>query len=98
MSWASSRRRYRLPANWAEIRRPVLEEAGWICEVRMEGVCVGRANEVDHIRRGDDHSRGNLRAICHKCHAKKSSAEGNARKRELRALRNRPEQRHPGRN
>lgn len=98
MGWETSRRRYRLPANWADIRRPVLIEAGYVCELRYPGVCRGTATEVDHIKRGDDHSRANLRAVCWKCHAKKSSAEGNARKRELRAQRKRPEQRHPGRN
>lgn len=96
MGWETSRRRYRLPDNWAEIRLPVLREADYVCELQLEGVCLGRATEVDHIKRGDDHSRENLRAVCHRCHAKKSSAEGNARKRELRALRNRPAERHPG--
>jgi 5-methylcytosine-specific restriction endonuclease McrA len=51
---------------------------------------------VDHINRGDDHSRGNLRAVCWRCHAKKSSMEGHARRRELRELRKRPRERHPG--
>nr|WP_232785857.1 HNH endonuclease [Mycobacteroides chelonae] len=54
------------------------------------------ATEVDHIRRGDDHSTGNLRAACTWCHGRKSSAEGVSRKRELRALRKRPTDRHPG--
>lgn len=96
MSWKSSRRRQQLPHNWAEIRLPVLRDAGYVCELRLEGVCIGTANEVDHIVRGNDHSRANLRAVCWRCHAKKSSAEGNARMRELRALRKRPQERHPG--
>jgi 5-methylcytosine-specific restriction endonuclease McrA len=96
VGWETSRRRFRLPDNWQEIRLPVLRDADWICELRYEGVCTGTASEVDHINRGDDHSRGNLRAVCHRCHAKKSSAEGNARKRELRAQRKRSEERHPG--
>ena len=97
MGWETSRRRYRLPPNWADIRRPVLQEAGYVCELKYPGLCRGVATEVDHIKHGDDHSRGNLRAVCSRCHAKKSSAEGNARQRELRALRKRPEGRHPGR-
>lgn len=97
MSWAGSQRRHRLPANWhLNYRLPVLNDADWICELRIDGVCVGTASEVDHINRGDDHSRSNLRAVCRRCHAKKSSAEGHARKRELRALRKRPQERHPG--
>ena len=75
---------------------PVLQEADFVCELRIEGVCVGWATEVDHINRGDDHSRENLRAACRRCHAKKSSAEGHARKRELRELRKRRVERHPG--
>ncbi|QFG04480.1 HNH endonuclease [Mycobacterium phage Jeeves] len=98
MSWASSRRRYDLPPDWETIRLSVLRDADWICELRTEDVCLGTASEVDHINRGNDHSRSNLRAVCHRCHAKKSSAEGNARRRELRAQRKRPPERHPGRN
>lgn len=97
MGWESSRRRFRLPENWQDIRLPVLQEADWICELRLDGVCIGTATEVDHINRGDDHSRENLRAVCYRCHAKKSSMEGHARKRELKALKNRPAERHPGR-
>ncbi|AZV00493.1 HNH endonuclease [Mycobacterium phage ACFishhook] len=74
----------------------MLRDAGWICEIGWSG-CVVEATEVDHIRRGDDHSRANLRAACSSCHGKKSSAEGNARKRQLRARRKRPTERHPGR-
>jgi 5-methylcytosine-specific restriction endonuclease McrA len=96
MGWETSRRRHTLPRNWRYLRLDVLRDADYICELRLEGVCVGTASEVDHIQRGDDHSRANLRAVCWRCHAKKSSAEGNARKRELRALRNRPAERHPG--
>ena len=96
MGWETSHRRHRLPRNWRYLRQDVLRDADYVCEVRLEGVCVGTASEVDHIKRGDDHSRANLQAVCWRCHAKKSSAEGNARKRELRALRKRPEERHPG--
>ena len=93
--WDSSRRRQELPANWSRLRRQVLRECGGRCEIRLAG-CVGEASEVDHIRRGDDHSRANLRGACRRCHALKSSAEGNARSAELRRLKRRPEGRHPG--
>ncbi|QFG10464.1 HNH endonuclease [Mycobacterium phage Anthony] len=96
MSWDTSDRHSRLPPNWPAIRRRVLRDADWVCEIRWAG-CVGRATEVDHERRGDDHSLSNLQAACWSCHGKKSSAEGNARKRELRARRKRPTERHPGR-
>ena len=94
-SWNSSGRREDLPSNWGRLRRQVLREADGRCELRVEG-CLGVASEVDHIRPGVDHSRSNLRAVCRRCHALKSSAEGNARLSELRRLRRRPEGRHPG--
>lgn len=95
MAWDSSDRRQRLPDNWDVTRRLVLQDARWRCQIRRRG-CIGRATDVDHKKRGDDHSRGNLQAACSSCHGKKSSAEGNDRKRELRALRKRPLERHPG--
>ena len=95
MAWQSSRRREQLPADWFRVRRRVLWECGHRCEMRLEG-CSGVAQEVDHIRRGDDHSRENLRGVCTPCHRKKSSAEGHSRSAELRRLKKRPEGRHPG--
>ncbi|QBI98561.1 HNH endonuclease [Mycobacterium phage Bud] len=97
MSWAGSRRRRDLPEDWElNYRLPVLSAARWMCQVKGPG-CVGVASEVDHIKRGNDHSRTNLQAICRVCHGKKSAAEGVARRRELRARRKRPPERHPGR-
>lgn len=95
MGWDSSSRRERLPGDWFRLRRRVLRECDGVCEMRLDG-CLGTATEVDHIRRGDDHSRENLRGACRRCHAVKSSAEGNARSAEFRRLRSRPEGRHPG--
>ncbi|AXH47983.1 HNH endonuclease [Mycobacterium phage Misomonster] len=74
LSWSTSDRSTRLPDDWPAIRRQVLRDAGWICEIGWSG-CLTQATEVDHIRRGDDHSRANLRAACSWCHGKKSSAE-----------------------
>lgn len=96
MGWETSHRRYRLPYNWSQIRRAVLEEANWVCEIQMSDRCLGTASEVDHINRGDDHSRGNLRAACFRCHAKKSSQEGAAARRRKKDLAKRPPERHPG--
>lgn len=93
--WDSSRRRLELPAGWSRLRRRVLRECEGRCEIGLAG-CVGEATEVDHIRRGDDHSRPNLRGACRRCHALKSSVEGNARSAELRRLKRRPAERHPG--
>ena len=95
MAWQSSRRREQLPPDWFRVRRRVLRECAHRCEIRLDG-CSGIASEVDHIRRGDDHSRANLRGACRWCHGKKSSAEGHARLAELRRLKRRPDLRHPG--
>ena len=96
MSWADSSRRQELPRDWDAIRASVLREANWLCEIESPG-CSRMATDVDHKQRGNDHSRSNLRAACSKCHDKKSSAEGVNRRRELKAQRSRPAERHPGR-
>ncbi|AEJ93393.1 HNH endonuclease [Mycobacterium phage Jeffabunny] len=96
MTWAGSRRRDELPPDWElKYRLPVLSAANWLCEVNGPG-CVRAATDVDHKKRGNDHSRSNLQAICRVCHGRKSAAEGVARRRELKARRKRPPQRHPG--
>ena len=84
-----------MPAGWAFTRKKIL---------RTSDVCylcgTGGADEVDHIvprHRGGGDEESNLRPVHRFCHAKKSSAEGHARKRELRAARFRPNGRHPGR-
>ena len=97
MGWETSRRRFRLPDNWQDIRLAVLRDADWICEIRYADRCIGTATEVDHIKRGDDHSRENLAAVCFRCHAKKSSMEGLEARRSKKELRKRREERHPGR-
>jgi 5-methylcytosine-specific restriction protein A len=94
--WASSQRRYELPPNWAtEIRPVILERDRHRCRWREHGSVCGRpATDVDHIRRGDDHSLSNLQALCGDHHAAKSSAEGNAAR--WVEPRQRPAERHPG--
>lgn len=83
MVWSTSDRRSRLPSDWAERRRRVMVRDGWQCQWRFPwgGVCHAPANQCDHIdpKGGDDES--NLRALCEKHHAWKSSREGNAARR-----------------
>jgi hypothetical protein len=93
MTWNTSNRRQQLPANWPALRRETLQDACGICE--WTG-CSNPANQVDHVRRGNDHSRKNRQALCETHHLRKSSHEGHARRRELKALRSRPKERHPG--
>ncbi|WP_459957300.1 HNH endonuclease [Nocardia sp. IFM 10818] len=93
--WTSSDRSSRLPSDWESRRSQVLRRDKGVCQIRSAD-CWKAATEVDHINRGDDHSLRNLRAVCAHCHARKSSAEGHARKAELRTRRRRVAERHPG--
>lgn len=69
--WAGSTRRQRLPPDWPQIRRRILER---------DPVCTKcwqqPSTEADHIVNGDDHSDANLRGICTPCHRRKSALEG----------------------
>ncbi len=83
MPWDSSDRRSRLPADWAKRRLRVLRRDGYRCQHRNRPgapKCGTPANQVDHVQPGDDHDYANLRALCRRHHAEKSSAEGNAAK------------------
>jgi len=102
--WATSDRRQRLPDDWEKRRVRVLRRDGYRCTERVTVTggteqCPERATDVDHIRPGDDHSDGNLRALCSWHHQKKSSAEGGrayaARRRQI-ARRFRRVETHPG--
>lgn len=95
MSWSTSNRRERLPADWEARRAAVFRRLGRRCLIRLPG-CLGAASEVDHIEAGDDHSPANLRPACASCHARKSSSEGNAMRARLRAAGRRRTPRHPG--
>lgn len=95
MPWITSDRLDRLPDNWDEIRSKVLARDRHKCQAKGEG-CQVEATEVDHVVRGDNHDLSNLRAICERCHARKSAKEGNEAKARLKALRRRPPERHPG--
>ena len=94
--WRSSTRRDRLPTNWKNQIRPlVFRQWGTTCHVcGLDG-----ADDVDHVKAGDDHSLDNLRPIHRQpCHAQKSAAEGveaaRARREQLRHPATREE--HPG--
>lgn len=80
MAWqADSERRSRLPSNWQSLRLEVLRRDRYRCQHRdypHGPKCMARANQVDHIQRGDDHSLKNLQALCRTHHALKSSREG----------------------
>jgi len=79
--WDSSNRSSRLPGNWDSIRQTVRKRDGyqctWVDIVEGKRVrCPRPADDVDHIKPGDDHSPQNLRSLCHPHHATKTSWEG----------------------
>lgn len=78
MTWATSNRRSRLPANWEREIRPRILKRDPICRWKEHGdfTCSNPSQEVDHIRRGQDHSPANLRGLCSWHHQQKSSMEG----------------------
>ncbi|MEU3986197.1 HNH endonuclease signature motif containing protein [Streptomyces sp. NPDC026672] len=97
MAWQGSTRRARLPKDWPHIRRRILRRDDYICQARFsEGQLCGQpATDVDHIVPGDDHSAGNLRALCPWCHARKSASEGGAAAALTRVRTERPKPTHP---
>lgn len=96
MTWSTSTRKERLPKDWETYIVPkILKRDKYTCKIIDDG-CQIQATEVDHIVRGDDHRFSNLQAVCERCHAKKSSREGNNAKARLKMLRKRPTGRHPG--
>ncbi|MGW3491751.1 HNH endonuclease signature motif containing protein [Streptomyces sp. NPDC001054] len=91
--WKGSDRRKRLPPGWAKIRARILarDPVCALCGVRPSAFC-------DHIiAKADDHSDTGLQGVCGPCHDQKSSAEGNAARRENPPPgRKRPPEQHPG--
>jgi 5-methylcytosine-specific restriction protein A len=75
-AWEGSNRRSRLPSNWEQLRRFILERdpVCRICGEALSTVC-------DHRVPGDDHSPENLQGICSDCDRRKSSREGHEAKR-----------------
>ena len=78
MTWSSSNRRSQLPPDWEREIRPRILKRDRLCRWKEHGdfPCRNRAIEVDHIRRGNDHSDSNLRGLCGYHHQLKSSMEG----------------------
>lgn len=101
MSWSTSDRKSRLPADWPAIRRRVLRRDGRMCQFRLPDhtLCLALATEVDHIVPGDNHAERNLQALCHPHHQRKSAQEGaaaSAAKKKAMSSRFRRTESHPG--
>lgn len=94
-NWRGSSRRLRLPADWPQRRRLVLERDQYTCRIRTPGICVGRATDADHVIAGDDHGVEALQAACGPCHRRKSAEGGTAAQARRRAATKRPVEAHP---
>jgi 5-methylcytosine-specific restriction protein A len=69
---------YAYNGDWAERRQRVLKRDGYVCQLRYPG-CPGRASQVDHIvqpEAGGTADLENLRAVCTRCHARRTSQQG----------------------
>ncbi|UIW13484.1 HNH endonuclease [Arthrobacter phage Amyev] len=97
MAWDTSDRKARLPDDWTTRRVRVLRRDSYKCQARdsLGVLCGAPANQVDHIKPGDDHDYDNLQSLCRWHHARKSSAEGAAARRPRPRQRREPEP-HPG--
>ncbi|MFD8315878.1 HNH endonuclease [Kitasatospora purpeofusca] len=97
MSWTTSNRRDRLPADWPRIRKRILRRDGGRCTTVFSTGrrCLARATDVDHIVPGDDHTDDNLRSLCGWCHTTKSSSEGGTAAGLRAARQTRPKAPHP---
>lgn len=94
MTWDTSNRRSRLPADWFSRVRPDILRRDPICKLQYP-MCTRVSTQVDHVTLGDDHSYANLEGVCAACHAHKSALEGRITQLTRRQRRFRPLERHP---
>jgi 5-methylcytosine-specific restriction protein A len=70
---------YAYGSGWQVIRKQVLVRDGYQCQLRYTDICVGRASQVDHIvqpEAGGTSDLANLRAVCVRCHARRTGRQG----------------------
>ena len=70
---------YAYGSGWSKIARQVLVRDGYRCQLRYADICVGRASQVDHIvqpEAGGGSDLANLRAVCVRCHARRTGRQG----------------------
>ncbi|GAA4681303.1 hypothetical protein [Phytohabitans rumicis] len=66
-SWAGGSTRA-----WRKLRQQILMQAGYQCQIRIAGVCTGRATCVHHTqgRRATGDDPAHLQAACQPCNAR----------------------------
>ncbi|WII94441.1 HNH endonuclease [Moraxella haemolytica] len=63
---------------WRKLRKQVMQQDGYICQVCQHSGRYTPATEVDHIvskAQGGTDDLTNLQAVCHACHQIKTKAE-----------------------
>jgi 5-methylcytosine-specific restriction endonuclease McrA len=66
----------------------VLKRDGYQCQLRYVDICLGRASQVDHIvqpEAGGGSDLANLRAVCVRCHRRRTGQQGAAAAKKARA-------------
>ncbi len=101
MSWSTSSRRQRLPADWDSVIVPeVKRRAGGRCQKIKESTgrrCTNAGRDVDHKSDPDDHSYSNLWLLCQWHHKPKTQLEAQQGKQAKKNARKRPiTEQHPG--
>jgi 5-methylcytosine-specific restriction protein A len=80
--WASHRppaNAYAYSGDWQQRARRVLVRDGYLCRLRYADICLGKASQVDHIvqpEAGGTNDLANLRAVCRRCHARRTGRQG----------------------
>lgn len=108
MSWSSSDRRSRLPADWPKRVVKVKARAGGRCEAywtagrvsqdaRHHPDCGGIGSDCDHIVNDDNHAFSNLQWLSRPCHHAKTLGEAQAALNAKRAALKLPREAHPTR-
>jgi 5-methylcytosine-specific restriction protein A len=93
MTWETSDRRSRLPADWSRRVAAVKRRARGRCEETYHAPgCDGRGRDVDHVVQGDDHSLSNLQLLSGPCHDRKTRLDNG-----YVATVSAPQETHPGR-
>lgn len=99
MPWRESPTAWRTtprPTGWKTLRARALERDEGRCTWLTNGErCTAQATDVDHIGDPEDHTLGNLRALCTPHHRRRTALQARAARGELPPRRRPPEQ-HPG--
>lgn len=98
--WKGSTRRATLGKEYFRSRAAVMRRDAHQCQIRTPGLCIGTANQCDHIGDRLDHRPENMRAACEPCHLHRSGQQGGraagVQRRAQVAARRRPTEPHPG--